>query len=292
MLKQISFLAAVALIAANCSIKEDRSRCRVPVNVHLNGFSKTFEEFPDTKDGTAINSYNGVNAVTLAFYTAGGSEQYKATQLKSDPTTFTTFGEFELTLPMGSYTMVAVAYTTRDGSPFTLTSPTEAAYTGAHAYETFAATQTVNINNTDAVDIGATLDRIISQLKVVSTDGKTANVSNLRMTFSAGGRSFNPSTGLATSNTGFSNAVTVTANVGAISTCSTAFFLATDEQTMNVTIQTLDADNNTIFTKTVNNVPFKRNRMTVLTGALYTNDGVGGSFQLNTDWLDNHSINY
>ena len=54
---------------------------------------------------------------------------------------------------------------------------------------------------------------------------------------------------------------------------------------MNVTIETLDADGNTLSTKTVNDVPFKRNRITQLSGPIYTNSGVSGGFQLNTDWL-------
>lgn len=282
-------LALLALIAASCSIKEDRSLCIAPVTVHLNRFTVSQQDYPDTRTTQDLADYNGVNAITLAFYLADGTEQYKSTQLKSDGTTYSTFGEFSLSLPMGSYTMVAVAYTTKEESPFTLTSPVSASYTGAHAYETFVTTQAVDINSTDAVDIGATLSRIISQLKVVSTDGKTANVTNVRMTFSAGGRSFNPTTGLATSNAGFENTVGNSAEVGAHSTSSTVFFLATDEQTMDVTIETLDADGNTLFSKTVNDVPFKRNRITCLTGAMYTNTGIGGSFLVSTDWLTQYN---
>ena len=285
-----SLLAALSLPTVGCSVKELRENCLAPVSVHLNGFSVLQEEFPATKsDPVTPASYSDINALTLAFYAADGTEQYKATQLKSDNTTYTTFGDFSLSLPIDSYTLVAVAYTTKDGSPFTLTSPTEAAFTGAHAYETFVCTQAVNITSTSSVDISATLNRIVSFLKVVSTDGKTANVSNVRMTLSAGGRSFNPTTGLALSNTGFVNTVGNSAEVGAPSISSTAFFLASDEQTMNVTIETLDAQGNTLCTHTVNNVPFKRNRITRLTGPLYTNSGIAGSFRLNTDWLTEHT---
>ena len=63
------------------------------------------------------------------------------------------------------------------------------------------------------------------------------------------------------------------------------FFLNTDEQDIDVTIETLDADGNSLFSKTIQNVPFKRNRKTILTGAMYTNTGMAGSFQVNTDWL-------
>lgn len=110
------------------------------------------------------------------------------------------------------------------------------------------------------------------------------------MTLSGGGKSFNPTTGLATSNTGIVNTVGNSASVGNHSTSSTVFFLASDEQTMDVTIETLDAQGNTLSSKTVSSVPFKRNRVTLLTGAMYTNSGISSSFQLNTDWLPGNEV--
>lgn len=287
-----TIIAALAAIAAGCSIKEDRSLCIAPVSVHLCGFTAIQEDFPETRTLRDLADYTGVNAVTLTFYTTGGSEQYSHTQLKSDASTFTTFGEFELSLPMGSYTMVAIAYTTKVGSPFTLSSLTSAAYTGDHVYDTFTATQSVNIGGTSAVDISATLGRIVSQLNVVSTDGKTANVSNVRMTFSAGGKSFNPTTGYATSNTGFSNTVSISATTGATSSSSSMLFLTGEEQTMDVTIETLDSDGNTLFSQTVEDVPFRRNRITRLSGAMYVNTSVGGTFQVNDAWLESESVSF
>ena len=285
-------LAALALSTVGCSVMEIREKCLAPVSVHINGFSYVQEAFPATKSEPVVPaSCNEINAVTLAFYKSDGTEQYKATQIKSDNTTYTSFGDFSLSLPIDSYTLVAVAYTTKDGSPFTLTSPTEAAFTGAHAYETFVCTQTVNITSTSAMDISATLNRVISQLKVVSTDGKAANVSQMRMTFSAGGKSFNPTTGLALTNTGFSNTVNVSADAGSTTICSSVFFLATDEQTMNVTIETLDADGNTISSKTVNNITFKRNRVTRLSGPLYS-ASTASSLLLSTDWLPQQNIEF
>ena len=89
--------------------------------------------------------------------------------------------------------------------------------------------QDVNITGTGAVEISATLERVVSMLRVASTDGKSAGVSQMRMTLSAGGKSFSPSTGLATSNTGFANTVSVSTAVGATTLCSTALFLATTD---------------------------------------------------------------
>lgn len=287
-LKAILFsIIGACLLFTGCH-KEQTEVGNAKVKVHINDFSVEQEELSGTKD--AIADYSGVNAVTLAFYTTDGTEQYQVTQLRSDATTYTTFGDFDLSLPMGSYTMV-VAYKTQDDSPFVLTGPAAAAFTGAHAFETFATTQAVNITSTSDVNLSATLSRIVAKLQVLSTDGKTANAASIRMTMSAGGKGFNPATGLATSNTGFANTVSISAATGSTSNSISYLFLATDEQTMDVAIDVLDSDGNSISHREVSDVPFKRNRLTKLTGSLYSTDA-GSAFQLSTAWLSDTTITF
>lgn len=290
-IKNCGAVIALVVFAASCSKESNENDVQndilVPVAVHVEGFSVSTEDFPVTRtDPQTPASYSGVNSITLAFYTANGTEQYKYTQLKDDNTTYTTFGNFSCSLPMGSYTMVVVACHISESSPFELTSLTSASYIGEHAFETFLAKETVNINSTSAVDISTTLQRIVSKLQIVSTDGKASDVTNIRMIFSGGSKSFNPTTGLATSNTGFTNTVGSSVAIGSTTSSIGYLYLATDEQTMDVTIQTLDQTENVLFSKTVTNVPFKRNRVTILTGAMYTNSGVAGAFLVSTDWLD------
>lgn len=281
----------LTIIFAACSNSNDIVNNNdefAPVRVHVDGFSVTNEEFPTTRVAENVADYSEVNAITLAFY-SGNTEIQKVTQLKSDNTTYTTFGNFSLSLPMGSYTMVVLAYYTNENSVLTLTSPTEATF-NVRARETFAKTQAVNITTTEAVDISTTLNRIVAKLQVVSSDGKAADVTNVRMTLSGGSKSFNPSSGLATDNGGIINTVGNSAAVGTNSTSLTYLFLTSTEQTMDVTIETLDAQGNTLFSKTVTNVPFKQNRVTTLTGAMYTNPGVSGAFQVETGWLTESSV--
>ena len=280
-------IIGVCLLLTGCH-KEQNEVGNAKVKVHINDFSVEQEELSGTKD--AIADYSGVNAVTLAFYD-GSTEVAKITQLKADQSTYTTFGDFDLSLPMGSYTMVVVAYKTQNDSPFVLTGPTAAAFTGAHAFETFATTQAVNITSTSDVNLSATLNRIVAKLQVLSTDGKTANAASLRMTMSAGGKGFNPATGLATSNTGFANTVPISAAVGSPSNSTSYVFLASDEQTMDVAIDVLDSDGNSISHREVSDVPFKRNRLTKLTGSLYSTDA-GSAFQLSTAWLSDTTITF
>ena len=297
-MKKLFFIAGLVLLFAACS-KESENMVNnaqmevtvAPVKVHVSGFSVSQEDFPVTRAAESVADYDKVKVVTLAFY-SGSTEVYKHEQVRGALEEGETLGEFDCSLPMGSYTMVVIARGQGDGDVFTLTSPTEAAYTSDHSRETFAYTQVVDINSTSAVDISATLNRIVAKLQVFSSDGRAANATNVRMTMSAGGKSFNPTTGLATSNTGFVNTVPISTAAGVISNSVSYLFLAGDEQTMNVTIETLDGEGNTLFSKTVQNVPFKRNRVTKLTGAMYTNEAASGAFQLETAWLTDYNGNF
>ena len=187
---------------------------------------------------------------------------------------------------------MAVARYYNDGDAFTLTSPTAAAYTSERPRETFCLKQDVTVTSASALDLDATMDRISSWLKIVSTDGRPASATKIRTTFGKGGKGFNPTTGLATTDTGFSQTNNPSTAVGATIEVNALPFLYTDEESMTVTIEALDAGDNVLATRVVNNVPFKRNRITVLTGAIFTASASGLSFQLETSWLDDHIVNF
>ena len=288
------------LLAASCSNESELNevinseKATAPVTVRVGGVSISQEDFPTggTRAEQDVVDYTGVGAIDLAFY-SGETEVYKTTQLRSNTSSYTTFGEFSCNLPIGNYTMVVVGRGWFDGDVFTLTSPTAAGYTSERARETFCATQAVNIANTNAVNLNATLNRIIAQVEVVSTDNRVAGVGKVRTTYSAGGKSFNPTTGLATSNTGFAVTNSPSAAVGATVNFGSFVFLATDAQMMNITIEVLDEDENVMFTKYVANVPLQRNKKTILTGPLFNSTAVTSSaFQLETEWLTDNNVNF
>ena len=188
--------------------------------------------------------------------------------------------------------MVAVARAHYDGDEFTLTSPTEAAFTSERPRETFSKVQSVTVSSASPLDLSVTLSRISSWLKIVSTDGRPSSARKVRTSFSKGGKSFNPTTGLATIDTGFSQTNNPTTAVGATITVNSLPFLYTDEETMDITIDVLDADDNVLATKVVNNVPFKRNRKTILQGAIFTAEASAAAFKLETSWLDDETIDF
>ena len=297
-------LAVFALLAAtSCSNESEETVINqneqgyAPVTVHVSDFSITTEEMP-SGGGTTRAAENpadylvGGGAITLAFYDAVGTEVYKTTQVKADAATYTTFGEFTANLPVGSYTMVAVARAHYDGDAFTLTSPTEAAYTSERPRETFSKVQSVTVTNASPLDLNVTLNRISSWLKIVSTDGRPASATKIRTTFGKGGKGFNPTTGLDTTDAGFTQTNNPSTAVGATIEVNALPFLYTDEESMTITIEALDAGDNVLATKVVNNVPFKRNRITKLSGAVFTADPSGAAFTLETSWLEDETVNF
>ena len=291
-MKKLLFMAGLALLLAACSTdvnNEVNNDTLVPVTVRVNGFSIAQDDFSSTR--TAVGDYTSLKVLTLAFYD-GDTEVYKTTQTKGSMPAGITFGNFSLDLPIGSYTMVVLGYVLYDDDALTLTSPSQAEYTDGCPRETFSATQQVSVTSTNLVNLSANLERIITCLQVISTDGKAANVKKVRMTFSAGGGQFSPLTGLATANTGSVSTVNNSASVGATSTSTGFVFLTADEQTMNVTIETLDASGNTLYSTVVENVPFQRNRRTKLTGTLYPTASATSSFSVTTTWNDDHEMSF
>ncbi len=296
-MKKYVFLAVTALLAASCS-KETTNEVinpeqpTAPVTVRVSDFSILQEDLPDgsTRAAQDVADYANVKVLTLAFYDAGGEEVYKTSRNKWETATYTTFGEFSCNLPIGTYTLVVIGYNhVNEYDEIVLTSSTVAGYTGERARETFCATQSVTVTAAGA-NISVTMNRIIALLNIRSTDAVPEEVATIRTTYAAGGKSFNPTTGLATSNAGLVVTNSPYLDNGKLSVAS-YIFLATDEQTMTITIEALDAGNNVLLTKVVPSVPLKRNRKTILSGALFTTSASTATIQVETAWLEENTVN-
>ena len=271
---------------------EGSSGC-VPVRVHVSDFSFSVDDFPgtvgpSTSSGTVGPSTSSGNAFDPST-SSGGSEVSKITQEKGSAENF---GDFSLTLPLGSYTMVVIGRDVLEGDAFSLTSATVAGYTSERVRETFCAKQSVAITSSAAVNLDVTLSRIVAQLTIQSTDGRPEGASKIRTTYSAGGKMFSPSTGLAIEDTGFSLVNTPQKAVGAAIGIKNFAFLASNEQVMDITLEVLDADNNVLITKEVKDVPLARNKKTTLSGALFTPTAVAIGVRVEKDWLPEETITF
>ena len=278
MFKKLLFAGLVALTAASCS---KSSVPTAPVNVHVEDFVFTVNRFTDTKATEDPASYDYVQSITLAFY-SGNTEVYSQTQIKSE--TPSGFGNFTCDLPIGVYTLVVIARQVGNDDVFTLSGPTSAGYTSDRPRETFCHSQSVTVTNTSPLDLSVTLNRIVSALNIVSTDYRPEGITKIRTTYSKGSKSFNPSTGLALDDDGFTLTNTPSAAVGSAINVTSYVFLSSDEETMDITVEALGTNDVVLYTKTLQNVSFKRNRKTKAQGAIFSTSGSAG-FQLETGWL-------
>ena len=303
-MKKIFFVAVLALLAVACSNDSNDDEVAnleeitAPVTVHVNDFSIVMESLaPEGTTRAAVNpaSYDGVGAIDLMIVDAAGTVTYTKTQYKTNSGTYTTFGDFTANLPVGHYKLVAIGRGYFEGDGFTLTSATEAGYTTERPRETLCKVQDITVSNASPLNLDITLDRISAMLNIQSTDARPAGISKIRTTYSKGDKAFNPTTGQATSNTGFSQTNSPSAAVGSTIWVSSYPFLATgadEEEKMDITIEVLDANDNVLFTKVVSNVPFMRNNITTVSGKLFTTDSSSFGIKLNTEWGTGYNVTF
>ena len=296
MVKVFYYVAAMLLLAAtSCSSDSENSvvtpQTSVPVTVRVDGFTQSLEDFSGSSHRAAqsVESYSNVKAITLAFYDANGVEQCKMEQLRDDHTTYTSFGEFSCSLPIGSYTLVAIARGLLPNDVFTLNSAVEAVY-GGLTRETFAGTKAVVINSTSAQNQNISLNRVCAKLTIATNDVRPTSIAKIRTTYGQGSKTFSPTTGFATDNNGFV-IINTPSIIGEPIAISSYVFLTENTQTMDITIETLDANDQVVFSTVVHDVPFKRNRVTKLQGSLFSSS-VASAIQVETAWENEEVVNF
>ena len=296
MVKVFYYVAAMLLLAAtSCSSDSENSvvtpQTSVPVTVRVDGFTQSLEDFSGSSHRAAqsVESYSNVKAITLAFYDANGVEQCKMEQLRDDHTTYTSFGEFSCSLPIGSYTLVAIARGLQPNDVFNLNSAVEAVY-GGLTRETFAGTKAVVINSTSAQNQNISLNRVCAKLTIATNDVRPTSIAKIRTTYGQGSKTFSPTTGFATDNNGFV-IINTPSIVGEPIAISSYVFLTENTQTMDITIETLDANDQVVFSTVVHDVPFKRNRVTKLQGSLFSSS-VASAIQVETAWENEEVVNF
>ncbi|MCR5239656.1 MAG: hypothetical protein K6E15_05760 [Prevotella sp.] len=241
-----------------------------------------------TRTTTDAVDYSAIGALMVAFYDKDSTEVYSHTQLRIDPTTYTTFGDFTFTLPVGQYTMLVVGRDYRSGDVFQLNGLTSAGYTSERVRETMSTSQEVSVIGTDPVDVPVTIGHVITFLNVLSTDVRPSEVVKIRTTYSAASKSYDPTTGLATDSLGFS--LTNSTGDAEYLKIGNYAFLSHEEMNMDITIESLDTDDKVLFSKKIPSVPLKLNRKTILRGPLFTPNAI--SIKVETEWEDPMIIDF
>ena len=117
-------------------------------------------------------------------------------------------------------------------------------------------------------------------------------MAKIRTIYAKGSKSFNPTTGLASDNNGLTVVNTPSSAVGTTINTGSYLFLASDEENpVNITLQTLDEDDNVLMTRLIPNVPLMRNRKTILTGPLFTASATS-TIKLENAWETSNTVNF
>lgn len=277
------FLAANLLLLVAACGKENVSNDNVIVN--LSGFMESHGDI-DGKDAVAAKAtlaeYGNIQAVTLAFYNSSNQRVFNQTHLRADyADNINGFCRFSASLRPGDYRMVAVAY--KNEAPLSLNSPTEAVLS-TPCRETFCLSEDFQVTSTGTQYYSKELKRIVTRLIIRSTDSIPVNVTKLILHFGSGDDdSFNPSTGMATVDAGFTSEVELNPNYRKVGV-QKDFFLAADQESVGISYEALNNAGDVLYSKDLGSFSFQRNKVTQLKGPMFSAMEIG-DFTVDIAWI-------
>lgn len=297
-------IAGLGLLFAACSNESEQpivvenpvedSVTLVPIKVHVNEFKTTMTDFDEARAMTRSvdpKDYDNLKAITLAFYDVDNKEVYKKTQVKNDGSNLS-FNDFTADLPIGHYTLLALGYFYSNSDEFVLTSLTEAAFTSDKPRETFALSQDVTVTSGNPLQLEITLKRLTPKLTIRSTDVRSASVKRMRTTYAKGSKRFNPTTGYALDDNGFTQTQSANTDDANLLKIASYPFLTSESDNIDITIEALDANDQVLFTKHIPAVPLKRNAETTISGPIFTTGSSTIGITLDTDWLPGYEVTF
>ena len=217
---------------------------------------------------------------------------YVGTELKQQvhqAATDADFGSPTLSLSVGAHTLYFVA--SRGTEPTLDTNARTLSFSKVN--DTFWAAKALNVSGTTGTQAVA-LDRIATKLRITFSDAIPAGAATFNITPAQWHYGFNYTTGEPTAATA-SQPITVNIPPSCIGltgqSVSLFGFSGSDDFTTDVVIDCQDADSHVLGAATVPSVQIKRNRISTLTGSLFSKTSTIG-FSLNTEWLDDYEMTF
>ena len=288
-MKKILFFAmgvAIAITSCESGITEEVATSAKTAKVHVN--LSGFEIETMTRATTANDA--GVSGIAFAVIDSKGEIVDSAQQKPKDED----FGSVSFELTEGTYTFAAEAHVYSDVSSISVSGGKAIATINGNAvYETFTASEQVEVKAGENMNLEMVLSRISALLYLETKDKQPAGAKKLQFfigdTTKSSYNSF--SIDLATGTmAGFGTTGHLarewtrgTSNDGKPTTQDCSLLLADEEQSLPVTIVVRDADDDVLYSHSIASVPFKQNSKTIITGELYSAKG-DYTFQFDTDW--------
>ena len=290
-MKKILFFemgVAIAMTSCESGITEEVATSAKTAKVHVN--LSGFEIETMTRATTANDA--GVSGIAFAVIDSKGEIVDSAQQKPKDED----FGSVSFELTEGTYTFAAEAHVYSDVSSISVSGGKAIATINGNAvYETFTASEQVEVKAGENMNLEMVLSRISALLYLETKDKQPAGAKKLQFfigdTTKSSYNSF--SIDLATGTmAGFGTTGHLarewtrgTSNDGKPTTQDCSLLLADKEQSLPVTIVVRDANDDVLYSRSIASVPFKQNSKTIITGELYSAKG-DYTFQFDTDWAE------
>ena len=279
-MKKVLFLVAAGIVLAACEKSADNAAECKEVTFAMSGWETEVEPLSRASleaDGQALTDVWVLDYV-------GGELVQQLHQVSTDAD----FAEPKMTLAYGEHNIYFVA--SRGIEP--VLSTTDHSLTFGKVRDTFWKAYNCTVTGSSVSNIAVTLDRVVTRMRVNITDVVDANAATLLLKPSKWYLGLDYLSGEPTDETSdFVSSVTIPDSYkGQTGLQASIFgFSAATSWTTDVTIECRNADNGVIGSANISDVPFARNRASVLSGNLFSHGG-NVSVAIQTDWLDTYDM--
>ena len=204
------------------------------------------------------------------------------------------FGTASFSLAEGRYILVVVGHSASSNPSFSANE--KVSISGSNLGDTFWCCEEFEVGNDD-VELSLRLKRIVSLLRFIPTDEKPANMNQMIFSYKGSKGSFNGLTGYGSTNT----SQTVTLDVDPDDDWYEYYMIpSSDNDSLDIKMSTyyIESDGRirSLTEKQINQVPVKRNCITICRGNLF--DGTSSSHSVfititvETDWDENINVTF
>ncbi len=206
----------------------------------------------------------------------------KRLQYKSQDSSDKDFGKISVSLDNGTYRVVILAYNNKDNP--TATDPTKILFgNNGKMSDTFLWSDDITVDKNLEKEVS--MSRVVSMFRLVTTDNIPSNVAKMKFYYTGGSSTINALTGNGNANSKQEENIVVS-ETGKPGTFEVYTFPKGDENLLKMEVTALDASGNTVASRTFEDVPISRNKITQYTGEFFsggTSGSVDTSFKLTTN---------
>lgn len=224
--------------------------------------------------------------LSVAVFKSDGTKVKSVNQTSTDGD----FGTVAVSLAEGTYKVVAVAHSSTEGNA-TITSTEKVTFASNKMTDTFSYYGTLTVVDGSAIDEELQMQRVVAMVRLTVSGTIPQEVQRFKFYYTGGSSTLNPATGYGCVNSKQTEYRYTVVDGSAVNTFD--LYTAPHEQNdaLKLTITALDAEGQAMNEWTMENVPVTRNKITTWTGALFSDDGTGGSLSdgglsltLDTTW--------